>query len=177
MPYFPEFDDFQELAATADYVPVSRRLLSDALTPVTGFHNIDDGGPACLFESVIGGEKVGRYSFIATEPYLLLEAWGTEVKATEFGPPAESGGPKQHHTTTFESANPLDELRRRVSEVRVAKAAGLPPFVGGAVGYAGYDTVRYVEHLPNPPLDDRHLPDLAFAFYDHMVVFDNVQKT
>ena len=53
----------------------------------------------------------------------------------------------------------------------------LPPFTGGAVGYAGYDTVRYVEHLPNAPPDDRKLPDLSFAFYDHMVVFDNVNKT
>ena len=61
--------------------------------------------------------------------------------------------------------------------VRVAKLPELPPFIGGAVGYAGYDTVRYVENLPNAPTDDRDLPDLSFAFYDHMVVFDNVQKT
>jgi anthranilate synthase component 1 len=64
-----------------------------------------------------------------------------------------------------------------VQRVRVAKLAGLPPFVGGAVGYAGYDTVRYVENLPKAPQDDRKLPDLSFAFYDHMIVFDNVQKT
>jgi anthranilate synthase component 1 len=73
--------------------------------------------------------------------------------------------------------NPLDELRRRVEAIRVAKVAGLPPFTGGAVGYAGYDTVRHVEDLPYPPNDDRRLPDLSFAFYDHMIVFDNVQKT
>src|SRR5690606_595962 len=78
---------------------------------------------------------------------------------------------------TYHADNPLDELRHRVAEVKVAKVAGLPPFIGGAVGYAGYDTVRYVEKLPNPPEDDRHLADLSFAFYDHMVVFDNVQKT
>ena len=64
-----------------------------------------------------------------------------------------------------------------MSEFRVAHLKELPPFVGGAVGYAGYDTVRYVENLPNPPQDDRKLPDLSFAFYDHMIVFDNVQKT
>ena len=61
--------------------------------------------------------------------------------------------------------------------IRVGHLPELPPFIGGAVGYAGYDTVRYVEHLPNAPPDDRGLPDLAFAFYDHMVVFDNVNKT
>jgi anthranilate synthase component 1 len=75
------------------------------------------------------------------------------------------------------AGNPLQELRDAVQRVRVAKLPELPPFVGGAVGYAGYDTVRYVEKLPNAPKDDRNLPDLSFAFYDHMIVFDNVQKT
>src|SRR5690606_16453971 len=73
--------------------------------------------------------------------------------------------------------NPLEVLRERVQAGRVAKVPGLPPFTGGAVGYAGYDTVRYVENLPNAPSDDRGLADLSFAFYDHMLVFDNVQKT
>lgn len=180
MPHFPTYDEFQALAATADYVPVCRRLLSDSLTPVTGFRAIDDGRSACLFESVIGGEKVGRYSFVASEPYLLLEASGTAVTATEFGRPAELGentGDSAAKSKTFECTNPLDELRKRVNAVRVAKVPSLPPFVGGAVGYAGYDTVRYVERLPNAPTDDRHLPDMAFAFFDHMVVFDNVTKT
>ena len=68
-------------------------------------------------------------------------------------------------------------MREQVQAIRVAKLPELPPFVGGAVGYAGYDTVRYVENLPNAPEDDRKLPDLSFAFYDHMIVFDNVQKT
>ena len=71
MAHFPDFAAFAELAATADYVPVYRRVLSDVLTPVSAFHKIDDGGSACLFESVIGGEKVGRYSFLAAEPFLL----------------------------------------------------------------------------------------------------------
>ena len=61
--------------------------------------------------------------------------------------------------------------------VWVALDAKLPRFCGGAVGYAGYDTVRYVERLPNPPLDDRGLPDLCFAFYDRMVIFDHINKT
>jgi len=68
MSHFPDFTTFSTLAATADYVPVYRRVLSDVLTPVSAFHRIDDGGSACLFESVIGGEKVGRYSFLAAEP-------------------------------------------------------------------------------------------------------------
>ncbi len=180
MPHFPDFDSFAPLAEVADYVPVCRRLISDSLTPVTGFRAIDDGKTACLFESVIGGEKVGRYSFLASEPYLLLEAARTTVTATEFGRPAELDDGSHSATPrseSFECDNPLDELRRRVAEVRVAKVPGLPPFVGGAVGYAGYDTVRYVEHLPDAPEDDRRIPDLSFALFDHMVVFDNVTKT
>jgi anthranilate synthase component 1 len=166
MSHFPDFATYSTLAATANYVPVYRRVLSDVLTPVSAFHKIDDGGSACLFESVIGGEKVGRFSFLAAEPFLSLEAYGEKVSITKDGA-----------TEELTSSNPLDELRRRVHEIRVAKLPGLPPFTGGAVGYAGYDTVRYVEHLPNAPEDDRGLPDLSFAFYDHMIVFDNVQKT
>ncbi|HJS08953.1 MAG TPA: anthranilate synthase component I, partial [Pirellulales bacterium] len=166
MTHYPDFATFSKLSATADYVPVYRRVLSDVLTPVSAFHKIDDGGAACLFESVIGGEKVGRYSFLAAEPFLLLDARGRNVTV--------SNGSRQER---FETDSPLDVLRDRVREIRVAKLPDLPPFVGGAVGYAGYDTVRYVENLPNAPRDDRNLPDLVFAFYDHMIVFDNVQKT
>ncbi len=166
MAHFPDFPTFSRLAATADYVPVCRRVLSDLLTPVSAFRKIDDGGSACLFESVIGGEKVGRYSFLAAEPFLSIEAHGKLVSIT-------GGGESQQLTTD----NPLEVLRERVQAVRVAKVSGLPPFTGGAVGYAGYDTVRYVEQLPNAPTDDRGLADLSFAFYDHMIVFDNVQKT
>ena len=72
MPYSPDFETFRRLAADADFVPVYRRLLSDSLTPVTAFHAIDTGRSACLFESVVGGEKVGRYSFLAAEPFLEL---------------------------------------------------------------------------------------------------------
>ena len=172
MPH-PSFNEFATLAADVDYVPVYRRLVSDTLTPVTGFHHLNSGAVACLFESVIGGEKVGRYSFVASDPYLLLEAYDRQVSVTQLA--RDSGEAEQ--VDTFPCENPLDELRERISQVRVAPSPDLPPFVGGAVGYAGYDTVRYVEHLPDAPEDDRQLPDLAFAFFDHMVVFDNVQKT
>lgn len=174
VPHYPSIDEFTRQAAGVDYVPVHRRLVSDTLTPVTGFHHLagnpgEGGAVACLFESVIGGEKVGRYSFIATDPFLLLEARGREVKSTDF----RTAGTTQ----SVDCDNPLDLLRERLAAVKVAHPPELPPFVGGAVGFAGYDTVRYVEHLPEPPQNDRQLPDLSFGFFDHMVVFDNVQKT
>jgi len=172
MAHFPDFATFSSLAVQADYVPVFRRVLSDVLTPVSAFHKIDDGGSACLFESVIGGEKIGRYSFLATEPFLELQAHDDDVTISR-----RDVNRQDRVCECIRAANPLDVLRERVQAMRVAKLPGLPPFVGGAVGYAGYDTVRYVERLPHPPQDDRRLPDLSFAFYDHMVVFDNVQKT
>jgi anthranilate synthase component 1 len=173
--YYPDFDTFRQLAATAELVPVSRRLLSDALTPVSAFHKLDAGRCACLFESVVGGEKVGRYSFLATEPFFELEAYGRRVTTNAYTGVSAAGTPTLV-TRHFECDNPLEELRRRVEEVRAATVPGLPPFCSGAVGYAGYDTVRYYEHLPQAPPDDRHVPDMAFAFYDQMVVFDNVNK-
>jgi anthranilate synthase component 1 len=148
-------------------VPVYRRLTGDTLTPVTAFHQVDHGPCACLFESVIGGEKVGRFSFLTAQPFLHLEAYGKRVRVTANGAkPAE-----------FDSDDPLEELRRRVEGWRSAVLPELPPFTSGAIGYAGYDTVRYTERLPNPPTDDRKLPDLSFAFFDHMIIFDHVTKT
>ncbi|MCA9249291.1 MAG: anthranilate synthase component I, partial [Planctomycetales bacterium] len=166
MAHHPDFDTFSRIAADVDLVPVYRRLTSDALTPVTGFAAIDDGETACLFESVVGGEKVGRYSFLSSRPFLRMEARGDQVSVDIRG-----------ETKSFTCADPLVELQQRVKAIRAATVPELPPFVSGAIGYAGYDTVRYTESLPNAPEDDRQLPDLAFAFYDHMVVFDNVSKT
>jgi len=164
------------LAQGVDLVPVYRRLVSDSLTPVTAFHKIDAGRCACLAESVVGGEKVGRYSFLATHPFLEIEAYGNRVTINSQSGVSASGGPILE-TRQFESPDPLAELRDRVTKVRAATLPELPPFTSGAVGYAGYDVVRYVENLPHAPPDDRHLPDLAFAFYDQMVVFDHVDKT
>jgi len=171
MRYFPDFETFRRLAPGVQFVPVYRQLAGDSLTPVTAFKKIDDGCCACLFESVIGGEKVGRYSFLTADPFLLIEAHGKRVSITDLS--AKSPAPREE----FDAADPLDELKRRVSALRAAVLPELPPFCSGAVGYAAYDTVRYSEHLPKAPFDDRKLADLAFAFFDRMVVFDNVRKT
>ncbi len=172
MPSLPAFEKFIELADGVDFVPVYRRLVSDSLTPVSAFQKLDVSSAACLFESVIGGEKVGRYSFLAADPFLHIKASGTRVTLSRKSQ-AETGW----ETETLECSNPLETLREQVNAMNVCHLPELPPFIGGAVGYAGYDTVRYVEHLPNAPTDDRQLPDLWFALYDHMIVFDHVQKT
>jgi anthranilate synthase component I len=173
--HYPDFDTFQKLAGDAQLVPVYRRLVGDSLTPVTAFHKIDAGRCACLFESVVGGEKVGRYSFLAVDPFFEIEAYGRRVTTNAYSG-VSAGGTPTLVTRQFDCDNPLEELRKRVEEIRAVHLPELPPFCSGAVGYAGYDTVRYVERLPNAPPDDRQVPDMAFAFYDQMVVFDNVTK-
>ncbi|GAB6165642.1 anthranilate synthase component I [Thermostilla marina] len=174
--YYPAFDEFCRLSQGADLVPVRRRLLSDSLTPVTAFHKLDAGRCAFLAESVVGGEKVGRYSFLATHPFMEIEAYENRVTVSAYTGISASGQPLLE-SRQFESDNPLDELRKQIESRKVASVPGFPPFCGGAVGYAGYDVVRYCEHLPNPPADDRNVPDLSFAFYDQMVVFDHINKT
>lgn len=164
--HLPEFSRFAELAACHNAVPVYRRLLSDSLTPVSAFQKIDDGQTACLFESVIGGEKVGRYSILAAKPRFEVSAKANQVTVVRDG-----------KTSSYEAANPLEEIRKEIAKVNVAVLDGMPPFAGGAIGYAGYDVVRYVEHLPKAPEDDRELDDLSFAFYDTMVIFDHITKT
>ena len=183
MSHLPSFDRFAELARSVDFVPIYRELLSDSLTPVQAFARLDRGAMAGLFESVIGGEKVGRYSFVASDPFLLLEARGAAVTIRRRkSAPAGAAGEGAHADAEWDvesttAANPLETLRAEIQAVRVAHLSELPPFIGGAVGYAGYDAVRYIERLPHAPHDDRMLPDIAFGLFDHMVVFDNVRKT
>src|SRR3954468_9433588 len=100
MAHFPDFATFSRLAIEADYVPVYRRVLSDVLTPVSAFHKIDDGKCACLFESVIGGEKVGRSSFLAAEPFEVVEARGTTVTVSSSS--VEEVGPDRLRSTDLE---------------------------------------------------------------------------
>jgi anthranilate synthase component I len=170
--HIPDFESFAPLAATYQIVPIHRRLLSDTLTPVTALALLDDGQPAALFESVIGGEKVGRYSFLACHPSARLAAYGPTVHWDSID--AATG---QTTRVTETSNDPLLQLARRLGKPTVAPLPHLPPFVGGAIGYAGYDVVRYVEKLPHAPPDDRGLPDLDFTFFRTLLVFDNVTKT
>jgi len=165
----PEWLDFIALGDRAPFVPVYRQLTGDGLTPVSAFRKMARGGPSFLFESVIGGEKVGRFSFLGTEPFLRFEARGDAVSVTYSHDPAN---PRRSR-----SRDPLEDLRKLVDAHRSLHLPGLPRFAGGAVGFAAYDSVRYTEHLPDAPPDDRGLPDLAFNFYDRMVIFDHIRKT
>ncbi len=164
--YQPDFATFQQLSTGKCFVPVFRQLISDTLTPVSAYCRLQDDDNSFLFESVVGGERVGRYSFLGAGPFLQIDAYDRKIEVTDKG-----------ETKQYTVDDPLEHLHAMIEQYRAPHLAGLPRFCGGAVGYAGYDTVRYTERLPNPPEDDRKLPDMSFAMYDRMVVFDQIQKT
>ena len=165
----PDFATFEDLAGRFNRVPVFATLICDDLTPVSAFARLQADQPhAFLLESVVGGEKIARYSFLGADPAATFSATREAVRIVD-----------QRADTAQElmSEDPLAELQRLVHSYRAAPLPGLPRFLGGAVGYAAYDTVRYFERLPHPPQDDRGLPDLFFDLYETMVVFDHVRKT
>jgi anthranilate synthase component 1 len=167
--YFPDPDTFAIAAKDADIVPVYRQLLADRLTPVSAFEVLGRDTHAFLLESVVGGERIARYSFIATSPSLVYQvAQGNAVIL-------ERGQRPREFTTT----DPLADLAKLLPPKRYHRSRDLPAFTGGLVGYAGYDTIRYYESekLTTPPPDDRRLPDLLFGLYGEMVIFDHVDKT
>jgi anthranilate synthase component I len=166
MSHLPDFQSFSQLAPRAKLLPIYREILGDTLTPVSAFCRAGWKDQTFLFESVVGGERIGRYSFLGGDPFLRIEATGDDVRLTRDG-----------KTESRREPDPLEVLQQIVEEHRSVHVPGLPRFCGGAVGYAGYDTVRYSERLPNPPRDDRHLPDLSFSLYDRMVIFDHIRKT
>src|SRR5947207_16009469 len=167
MPHRPTFDQFAELARSHTVVPVYRRLTGDTLTPVSAFCKIQEGDWSFLFESVVGGERIGRYSFLGAGPFRVFEAYGNRTRTRD-------GGGKW---VEADAADPLRVLEEMLAAYRAPHLPGLLRFCGGAVGYAGYDTVRYAERLPNAPPDDRKIPDLCFGFFDRMAIFDHVAKT
>jgi len=165
--YLPTPSRFADLAREGNTIPVYSQLLSDNLTPVTAFARLSGTTDhAFLLESVVGGEKIARYSFIASRPRLVFSA--TRATAT-----IERDDQREEHPCD----DPLAALERLLASYRAVHLDGLPRFVGGVVGYAGYDVIRYYEELPDAPADDRNLPDLLFGLYDTMVIFDHVSKT
>src|SRR6516165_7197922 len=123
MRYYPAFEEFVELARGNSVVPVYRQLIGDTLTPVSAFCKIQEGEWAFLFESVVGGERLGRYSFLGAGPFLQFEAHGNRV--TLRGP----------ETRTLEHSDPLALLEQTLAAYRAPSVPGLPRFSGGAVGY------------------------------------------
>jgi anthranilate synthase component 1 len=171
--YYPTFDEFMALAEKGNTIPVYRQLLADALTPVTAYQRLAHPAgfaPAAhsfLLESVVGGERIARYSFAAADPETTITARRDEMTICRRGQAPQ----------IVQTHDPLAELGRLMADYKPVPLAGLPRFTGGIVGYAGYDLIRYYEALGEGPADDRNLPDLSFGLYRTMVIFDHVSKT
>ncbi len=146
-------------------VPVSRRLSADLLTPVAAYLALRRSSEHCfLLESVEGGEKIARYSFIGRNPYRTLRSNGSGVEVRDV-----TG------TTIFDSGDIFDAIRHFGSEYTEVRSPALPRLTGGAVGYLGYDAVRLLENLPDELRDEIGLPAAMWSFYDTIVAFDHVK--
>ena len=148
--HHPTLDEIKNTKWDGNLIPVYREIVADMETPVSAFLKINRSGNSFLLESVEGGQRLARYSFIGTEPYRDLT-----VKAAD-------------------KTDPLDIISKELHKYQVVPLEGLPRFAGGAVGYLSYETVNRFEKLPSPAKDSLNLPEARFMFVDTMLVFDHV---
>jgi anthranilate synthase component 1 len=171
-PIKPSREEFIELSAKANLVPISTELLADCETPVAAFQklldeDIDGTDYAFLLESAESSEQVGRFSFLGSRPAAIFESRGRNISITR------QNGECQEFTT---AEDPLKELEKFLARYRPAQtlAPPLAPFVGGAVGYLSYDAVRFFEPtIPAAPPDDLDLPEMLFLITDTLLIFDH----
>ncbi|HOC57917.1 MAG TPA: anthranilate synthase component I [Verrucomicrobiota bacterium] len=181
--YSPTLDEFLKLAGQGNLVPVTCRLLADVETPLSAYRKIRGPGESFLFESVEGGEHIGRYSFVGCNPRAIIRQVGRTVEVIENGKvveafaiqPAAGGG----------GSSPADGLRdgleaveRVMRKYRPVSVPGLPRFTGGAIGFIGYEFIHDVERVvPRPPQDDLQTPVIYFLIADQLLIFDRVAQT
>lgn len=163
--FFPPRNIFNTLAEKGNLIPVYREIMADMDTPVSAFRKLDDGRFSYLLESIEGGEKWGRYSFLGSTPSVIIRSKGNLVETISDG-----------NIVQQETSDPLACIKDLLAKFTPVEVDGLPRFFGGAVGYLGYDMVRHFEHLPTtkPALIDAY--DSYFLITDTIVIFDNVRQ-
>src|ERR1700722_1871405 len=160
----PDYKEFARIARGATLVPVAKSISADLLTPVSAFLAVADGEPdAFLLESVEGGEKIGRYTFMGVQPFLRLESRGEQITI-------ERGRRVEHRT-----GNIFEIIKELLQEHHPAAMEGLPPFTAGAVGYCAYDIVRRLEDIGEHTADDLDVPDCVLMFFDRVLAFDHLR--
>ncbi len=157
--------DFLSRAERGGVVPLAREIVLDADSALAAYAKIARPPYGFLLESVVGGERWARYSFLGTEP---REVWRYRGRTIECWTPTEGW------RSAGETADPIGHLAQRLRALTPVATPGLPPFSGGAVGYLGYDLVRTIERLPEPPVDTLGLPDAVLMVADSLVVLDNL---
>ena len=162
----PSLEEFRAIAEAGALVPIYREIVADLTTPVAAYMKIARNQTySFLLESVEQADRLGRYSFLGANPSIVFRSRGKEITIVREG-----------RTETFESDDPLDELRRLMSVYRAVEVEGIPSFHGGAVGYMSYDAVRFFEELPDENPDTLNLPDLYFLITDTILIFDHVRN-
>lgn len=151
--------------ATPGMVPVTRQVVLDGDTPVSAFAKLHRGKYGFLLESLEGGERWARYTFLSTDPREVYSYRDRGVRRW-----TRANG----WATVITDQAPLDHMAETMRQYPPVDLPGLPRFTGGAVGYIGYDVVRSLERLPDPPADDRGLPDAILMVADTLVVLDNL---
>ena len=166
----PSFDDFSKLAKSGNLIPVWTELAADYETPVSAFQKLNDGSTPCfLLESAESSDQIGRYSFLGTDPRMIVRAHGREIEVRE-----GAGGDIQKFTLAEEDGDPLHEVQRHMAKFEPVEVEGLPVFAGGAVGFLGYDMVEFFETtVPQTKPDPLGLPDMIFMITDTIVIFDH----
>jgi len=165
MDYTPSKKEFIKLSKKGNLIPVFKEITVDLETPVSAFMKIDKGEYSFLLESVEGGEKIARYSFLGCAPSLVFKSKGREIEIIE-----------ERKTRRFTvSSDPLEEMKKILDRYRFVHTAGLPRFCGGFVGFMGYDMVRFFEELPIKNPDDLKVPDAVFLLTDTILIFDHVK--
>ena len=164
----PSPDKLMALFRQGDLVPVYGTLLADLETPVSVYLKLRQmSNTAFLLESVEGGERIGRYSFIGVNPKTTLKVFGDQFEITTDG--------NVERSTLSDDQDPLHVIKNVLEQYQPVAIPNLPRLVGGAVGYLGYDVVRHFEKLPATAKQDLEVPDVAFMFPDTLVIFDHLQ--
>ncbi len=162
----PDLATFEKLARSHDIVPVFRDISVDYDTPVSLFDKVASGEYSFLLESLEGGERWGRYSFIGFRPFMVISIRGSQVTIED-----------RNGRQVKQVDNPLDFLQQLMKQFTMARIPGLPRFSGGAVGFLGYDMVRYVERLPDLLEDTANFHDSVFMFPEVLLCVDNLKQS
>jgi anthranilate synthase component I len=170
--YSPTPEEFLKFATQGNLIPVTRRILADLETPLSAYRKIRGAGESFLFESVEGGEHLGRYSFVGCNPRAVIRQTENHVEVLENGKILES------FVVGEDVKDGLEVIERVMKKYRAVAVPGLPRFTGGAVGFIGYEFIHDVEKsVPRPAHDELKTPVMYFLVADQLLIFDRVAQT